>query len=268
MFRLGLSIRRLVREVGLPALIGGWAGTITVYVVVEAVSGGWGKTVAVAVGGAVGAIVGIGLALKGRLGKTEKIQATADDVSSSYSSLSDLIGYEMEAPVEFTGEDLLKLWALTKSLVEKLSSRPLETAVVIVSEEGVPEAVYPDDAPIFIDDEEDSYDVTAVLEEDWVIAVFPVEAAVTALNAIDDGVVRIKSEEELYVLYMLAKRLAYALGQRPDIAAYSAYKALLKLANEGVIELGEDMARLLPLEPEDVRRRVREQVGLEDTLRA
>ena len=267
MLRLGLRLRRIVREIGLPAIIGWWAGTITVYVLVEAVSSGGLKVIAAILGGVLGAIAGVVFASRASGSDEEKVSESSTE-TSAYSSLDELMGYDVAAPIEFSGEDLLKLWALTKSLVEKLSSRPLETAIVVVSEEGVPEAVYPDDAPVFIDDEEDAYDITAVLEEGWVIAVLPLEAAAIILNSIDDGLLRVKSEEELHILYMLAKKLAYALGQKHEIAAYSAYKALLKLVNEGVIVMSEDMARLLPLEPEEVRRRVREQVKLEDTLKA
>jgi hypothetical protein len=259
---------------------GAWAGAVTAYILSDALALALEPWV-LASGAVVGALLGLATYSLIKRGSEEDIdyypweaygytaeeleEARGGSAGEGYVGEAGRLGAgEAETYLdEFDDETMLKVWALTKSILERLTRKALNPVIVVYSDDGVPEAVYPSDAPIYID-EEPRGGVEASLEDKHVTVMISYDYYVKLVEATREGEsFRVRSEEELRVLYELAKKLAVALGQSGAIAAYSAYKALMKLASEGVIEVPESMLEKLPFEPEDVRRMVREQVELE-----
>jgi len=73
----------------------------------------------------------------------------------------------------------------------------------------------------------------------------------------------IESEGELRALYDVAKAIALSNIDDEALAAYAAYKALVKMIRTHRLAVPERLRDLLPFEDRDLRRRVREQVAEE-----
>ncbi|ESQ22168.1 MAG: hypothetical protein MGAcid_17980 [uncultured Acidilobus sp. MG] len=73
----------------------------------------------------------------------------------------------------------------------------------------------------------------------------------------------IESEGELRALYDVAKAIALSNIDDEALAAYAAYKALVKMIRAHRLAVPERLRDLLPFEDRDLRRRVREQVAEE-----
>ncbi|ESQ20461.1 MAG: hypothetical protein CISAcid_16240 [uncultured Acidilobus sp. CIS] len=73
----------------------------------------------------------------------------------------------------------------------------------------------------------------------------------------------IESEGELRALYDVAKAIALSNIDDEALAAYAAYKALVKMIRTRRLVVPERLRDLLPFEDRDLRRRVREQVAEE-----
>jgi hypothetical protein len=73
----------------------------------------------------------------------------------------------------------------------------------------------------------------------------------------------IESEGELRALYDVAKAIALSNIDDEALAAYAAYKALVKMIRTRRLAVPERLRDLLPFEDRDLRRRVREQVAEE-----
>ncbi|MFP3320989.1 MAG: hypothetical protein RXO24_10510 [Acidilobus sp.] len=73
----------------------------------------------------------------------------------------------------------------------------------------------------------------------------------------------IESEGELRALYDVAKAIALSNIDDEALAAYAAYKAIVKMIRAHRLAVPERLRDLLPFEDRDLRRRVREQVAEE-----
>ena len=73
----------------------------------------------------------------------------------------------------------------------------------------------------------------------------------------------IESEGELRALYDVAKAIALSNIDDEALAAYAAYKAIVKMIRAHRLVVPERLRDLLPFEDRDLRRRVREQVAEE-----
>jgi len=73
----------------------------------------------------------------------------------------------------------------------------------------------------------------------------------------------IESEDELRALYDVAKAIALSNIDDEALAAYAAYKAIVKMIRAHRLAVPERLRDLLPFEDRDLRRRVREQVAEE-----
>ncbi|MFP3286675.1 MAG: hypothetical protein RXP86_05440 [Acidilobus sp.] len=73
----------------------------------------------------------------------------------------------------------------------------------------------------------------------------------------------IESEGELRALYDVAKAIALSNIDDEALAAYAAYKAIVKMIRTRRLVVPERLRDLLPFEDRDLRRRVREQVAEE-----
>jgi len=73
----------------------------------------------------------------------------------------------------------------------------------------------------------------------------------------------IENEDELRALYDVAKAIALSNIDDEALAAYAAYKAIVKMIRAHRLAVPERLRDLLPFEDRDLRRRVREQVAEE-----
>ncbi len=71
----------------------------------------------------------------------------------------------------------------------------------------------------------------------------------------------IRDEETLVAAYEIAKKAhKVAYGASDEIAAYAAYKAILRLVDSGVLEVDESLLEILPFEAQELRERILAQV--------
>jgi len=161
---------------------------------------------------------------------------------------------------EDSEEAMINVWGLASSLAGAMSRRRLDIALVVL-DEGVPIAVYPETATVEIDD--DDAQVRAVSGESGKITVNLDVRSFKALAAsVREGEqVVIKDRGSLEALYSLAKALSEAIhGSDNPMKVYIAYKAIKALEEKGVIRIEPELKARLPLEDEETRRRIREQV--------
>lgn len=168
---------------------------------------------------------------------------------------------DLEELVEDHG---FQVWALAKSLAERMTRRRVEVQLV-VTDEGVPVYVYPENSLVEIGDEEEDT-ISATAGEGGVINVTVDGGSFAALaRSVRDGErLEIKTQDALEALYRLAKALSEAIhGRGNPLNAYTAYKAIENLEEEGVISIDPDLKARLPLEDDETRSRIREQVRQE-----
>ncbi len=270
-----IAPRYRVKRLAAGAALGAWWGSLTG--LMAWMLAGWDRGLLVEsmlAGAALGVIAGAvaARALDSLIARyVEEIALeTASRQGWPYNALEAVEPYEApsmeERWLDIDSEDMVKLWGLVEGIASKLSNRRLNTAVVVVSEEGLPEAAYPDYAPIIIDDYDGDYDyeVSVSVADDWVIVYLRIDVAAALVDALREGDrLEAGDEEILRSAYDIAKGIAMAIGQSEDLAAYSAYKALLKLIKEGYIVAPDSLVAAMPFEPDDVKRRVKEQVRLE-----
>ncbi len=252
-------------------LIGAWFGGVTLHIVGMLL--GAGASLALT---AAGALVGflLGYKLMNRIyRRLEEAEAGLEKGIIVYYESRDAEGrfidfdfYSFDDPEaelvygDSSDEALINVWGLASSLAQAMSKRPIEVAVVVL-EDGVPVAVYPETAGIEIDDEDGQ--VRAVTGEGGRITVNIDVKSFRALAAsIKDGEqLVVRDRAALEALYSLAKALSEAIhGSDNPMKVYIAYKAIRALEERGALKIEPELKARLPLEDEETRRRIREQV--------
>jgi hypothetical protein len=158
---------------------------------------------------------------------------------------------------------------LVHSLVESLAKEMFRGFSSVVVEAYLPDAllVYPEPSDEEVPEGFSEPDGAEAVAEEKRLRVMLDERHYVSLARVvsrgegERGV--IESEGELRALYDVAKAIALSNIDDEALAAYAAYKALVKMIRTRRLVVPERLRDLLPFEDRDLRRRVREQVAEE-----
>ena len=158
---------------------------------------------------------------------------------------------------------------LVHSLVESLAKEMFRGFSSVVVEAYLPDAllVYPEPSDEEVPEGFSEPDGAEAVAEEKRLRVMLDERHYVSLARVvsrgegERGV--IESEGELRALYDVAKAVALSNIDDEALAAYAAYKALVKMIRTRRLVVPERLRDLLPFEDRDLRRRVREQVAEE-----
>jgi hypothetical protein len=167
--------------------------------------------------------------------------------------------------VDYSTESLF----LVHSLVESLAKEMFRGFSSVVVEAYLPDAllVYPEPSDEEVPQGFSEPDGAEAVAEEKRLRVMLDERHYASLARVvsrgegEKGV--IESEDELRALYDVAKAIALSNIDDEALAAYAAYKALVKMIRAHRLTVPERLRDLLPFEDRDLRRRVREQVAEE-----
>jgi hypothetical protein len=167
--------------------------------------------------------------------------------------------------VDYSTESLF----LVHSLVESLAKEMFRGFSSVVVEAYLPDAllVYPEPSDEEVPQGFSEPDGAEAVAEEKRLRVMLDERHYASLARVvsrgegERGV--IESEGELRALYDVAKAIALSNIDDEALAAYAAYKALVKMIRTRRLAVPERLRDLLPFEDRDLRRRVREQVAEE-----
>ncbi|ESQ25242.1 MAG: hypothetical protein OSP8Acid_09000 [uncultured Acidilobus sp. OSP8] len=158
---------------------------------------------------------------------------------------------------------------LVHSLVESLAKEMFRGFSSVVVEAYLPDAllVYPEPSDEEVPQGFSEPDGAEAVAEEKRLRVMLDERHYASLTRVvsrgegEKGV--IESEGELRALYDVAKAIALSNIDDEALAAYAAYKAIVKMIRAHRLAVPERLRDLLPFEDRDLRRRVREQVAEE-----
>jgi len=158
---------------------------------------------------------------------------------------------------------------LVHSLVESLAKEMFRGFSSVVVEAYLPDAllVYPEPSDEEVPQGFSEPDGAEAVAEEKRLRVMLDERHYASLTRVvsrgegEKGV--IESEGELRALYDVAKAIALSSIDDEALAAYAAYKAIVKMIRAHRLAVPERLRDLLPFEDRDLRRRVREQVAEE-----
>jgi hypothetical protein len=158
---------------------------------------------------------------------------------------------------------------LVHSLVESLAKEMFRGFSSVVVEAYLPDAllVYPEPSDEEVPQGFSEPDGAEAVAEEKRLRVMLDERHYASLARVvsrgegEKGV--IESEGELRALYDVAKAIALSNIDDEALAAYAAYKAIVKMIRAHRLAVPERLRDLLPFEDRDLRRRVREQVAEE-----
>jgi hypothetical protein len=167
--------------------------------------------------------------------------------------------------VDYSTESLF----LVHSLVESLAKEMFRGFSSVVVEAYLPDAllVYPEPSDEEVPQGFSEPDGAEAVAEEKRLRVMLDERHYVSLARVvsrgegERGV--IESEGELRALYDVAKAIALSNIDDEALAAYAAYKAIVKMIRTRRLVVPERLRDLLPFEDRDLRRRVREQVAEE-----
>lgn len=172
--------------------------------------------------------------------------------------------------VDVDEEDLYLTWLLVDRVIREAVPEVRNVVIVVESDDGVIEYPIIEDVDEFnLRGIETGYKVKAVLYNNGLVKIVMSPDMVERFaRAVEDGggeSAVIAEDEVLIALYDIAKK-AYKVvyGAADDLAAYAAYKAIMRLSKKGVIKAPRNLLELLPFEPSEVREQILHQVREEE----
>ncbi len=173
-----------------------------------------------------------------------------------------------EEYLDINEDQLYYAWMLVNRIVREAA--PHARTVLVTIDTGELQYEYPEAAyEETVKNVDSTGRVKAILYGDGAVRiVLDTDAAVRIAKAVEKGggeKAVVADEETLVTLYEIAKK-AYKVtyNASEDIAAYTAYKTILKLVREGVVEVPGNMLDILPFEAAELRERIIAQVKEEE----
>ncbi len=172
--------------------------------------------------------------------------------------------------VEVDEEDLYLTWLLVDRVIREAVPEVRSVVIVVESEEGVIEYPIIEDADEFnLRGIETGYRVKAVLYNNGLVKIVMSPDMVEKFaKAVEEGggeAAVVADDEVLIAIYDIAKKAYKVVYKAPDnLAAYAAYKAIMRLARKGVIKAPGNLLELLPFEPSEIREQILHQVREEE----
>ena len=155
------------------------------------------------------------------------------------------------------------------TILSYITSFAPKTRVVIHSDGEVIE-VYPDhgDEGGEAIDGVELKDLDAAMRGDEVVVALSYEAAATITRMCHETQgegIKVGSRDELELLYSVAKALAKAVNQGApkELVSYAAYKAIIKMYFDGVLDAPSSLIKEAPPEPATLKSKLRRQVAEE-----
>ncbi|MCE4604476.1 MAG: hypothetical protein F7B20_05880 [Aeropyrum sp.] len=160
-------------------------------------------------------------------------------------------------------DSLFKVWALVKTIVDRTLG-PNYNVVLTVVDGGVPIAVYPEDVIAFIDDDHIN-DYGVIVEDGSVYFNLSLTTYKALVEIVEDGEnAKIKTIMQARLLYSLVKELSKAASMEDKIAAYISYKTIISMIQGEVLRMEKNILDRMPFESEDLKRKIREQLRMEE----
>lgn len=185
-------------------------------------------------------------------------------VEESYSGLQEALATNSRG--ELDEDNLLLAWSLFKSLMDRIAPSSHRLYLAVYSG-GLPIAVYPPDGLAMVVDGYDGVEGGPSIEvrgDEVYVNLDYMDYEILASSMEDGERLVDRTGYTITILYLIAKSLAEKLVTPNEaIAAYIAYKAIYKMVRQGIIEASEDALSHIPLERDEVKNLIREQVTRE-----